>query len=92
MGFDEIAKYYYTPGWHEPGTNLEIILNKEKFEELSEPFLKDFRLLSKKYKDKFNLKMRPETPKKNTTKMSNAYMFRVFHDTHINRGTDFTLP
>ena len=34
MGFDEIAKYYYTPGWHEPGTNLEIILNKEKFEEL----------------------------------------------------------
>jgi TRAP-type mannitol/chloroaromatic compound transport system substrate-binding protein len=36
MGFDEIAKYYYTPGWHEPGTNLEIILNKEKFEELSE--------------------------------------------------------
>jgi hypothetical protein len=54
--------------------------------------LKDFRLLSKKYKDKFNLKMRPETPKKNTTKMSNAYMFRVFHDTHINRGTDFTLP
>ena len=36
MGFDEIAKYYYTPGWHEPGTNLEIILNKEKFEELSD--------------------------------------------------------
>lgn len=36
MGFDEIAKYYYTPGWHEPGTNLEIILNKEKFEELTD--------------------------------------------------------
>ncbi len=36
MGFDEIAKYYYTPGWHEPGTNLEIILNKDKFEELSD--------------------------------------------------------
>jgi TRAP-type mannitol/chloroaromatic compound transport system substrate-binding protein len=34
MGFDEIAKYYYTPGWHEPGTNLEIILNKAAFETL----------------------------------------------------------
>ncbi|MFM7091054.1 MAG: TRAP transporter substrate-binding protein [Bacteroidota bacterium] len=34
MGFDEIASYYYTPGWHEPGTNLEIIINKEKFESL----------------------------------------------------------
>ena len=54
--------------------------------------MKDFRLLSKKYKDKFNLKIRPETLKKNTTKMSNEYMFRVFHDTYINRGTDFTLP
>ncbi|MFK7933624.1 MAG: TRAP transporter substrate-binding protein [Saprospiraceae bacterium] len=31
MGFHEIAKYYYTPGWHEPGTVLEVIFNKEKF-------------------------------------------------------------
>ncbi len=34
MGFDEIAKYYYTPGWHEPGTALEFIFNKRKFDEL----------------------------------------------------------
>lgn len=34
MGFHEIAKYYYTPGWHEPGTVLEIFFNKEKFEAL----------------------------------------------------------
>ncbi|PHN02601.1 TRAP transporter substrate-binding protein [Flavilitoribacter nigricans] len=34
MGFQEIAKYYYYPGWHEPGTVLELLFNKEKFEAL----------------------------------------------------------
>jgi TRAP-type mannitol/chloroaromatic compound transport system substrate-binding protein len=34
MGFHKIAKYYYTPGWHEPGTNLEFIVNKAAFESL----------------------------------------------------------
>jgi len=34
MGFNQIAKYYYTPGWHELGTELELLLNKEAFEEL----------------------------------------------------------
>lgn len=35
MGFHEIAKYYYTPGWHEPGTVLELFLNKKAFDSLS---------------------------------------------------------
>ncbi|PSR12080.1 MAG: ABC transporter substrate-binding protein [Bacteroidetes bacterium] len=35
MGFNEIAKYYYTPGWHEPGTALEFFINKEKYNLLS---------------------------------------------------------
>jgi len=34
MGFQKIAKYYYFPGWHEPGTNLETIVNKNKFNTL----------------------------------------------------------
>lgn len=34
MGFHQVAKYYYYPGWHEPGTMLELIINKEKFEAL----------------------------------------------------------
>ncbi len=28
MGFHKIAKYYYTPGWHETGTQLEFFVNK----------------------------------------------------------------
>ena len=34
MGFYQIAKYYYAPGWHEPGSELEIIVGKDKFEAL----------------------------------------------------------
>jgi len=34
MGFHEIAKYYYYPGWHEAGTQLEFTVNKEKYEAL----------------------------------------------------------
>jgi len=34
MGFPEIAKYYYTPGWHETGTALEFFINKTTFDQL----------------------------------------------------------
>jgi len=36
MGFYRIAKYYYYPGWHEPGSVLELIINKKRFESLPE--------------------------------------------------------
>ena len=34
MGFHQIAKYYYSPGWHEAGTTLEFFFNKKKFDAL----------------------------------------------------------
>ncbi len=34
FGFHEIAEYYYYPGWHEPGTTLETIINAEAWREL----------------------------------------------------------
>ncbi|MGL1884918.1 MAG: TRAP transporter substrate-binding protein [Reichenbachiella sp.] len=34
MGFHRVAKHYYFPGWHEPGTVLEMTMNKDKFNEL----------------------------------------------------------
>lgn len=34
MGFYNVARYYYYPGWQEPGTALELFANKEKFESL----------------------------------------------------------
>jgi TRAP-type mannitol/chloroaromatic compound transport system substrate-binding protein len=34
MGFHKAAKYYYYPGWHEPGGMLELIINKSAFQTL----------------------------------------------------------
>ena len=34
MGFWQAAKYYYYPGWHEPGTYLEYFFNKKAYEAL----------------------------------------------------------
>jgi TRAP-type mannitol/chloroaromatic compound transport system substrate-binding protein len=34
LGFFKVAKYYYWPGIHEPGTEIEITVSKSKFAEL----------------------------------------------------------
>ncbi|MCF6290577.1 MAG: TRAP transporter substrate-binding protein [Desulfobacterales bacterium] len=33
-GFYEVAKYYYWPGWHEPATVIECMVNKKAYEAL----------------------------------------------------------
>ena len=34
FGLYKAAKYYYYPGWHEPGTTLEAMINKQVFDGL----------------------------------------------------------
>ena len=34
MGFHKIAKYYYYPGWQEPASMMELIVNKSAYENL----------------------------------------------------------
>ena len=34
MGFHQVAKYYYYPGWHEPGAMLEFIVNQDAYNAL----------------------------------------------------------
>lgn len=34
FGLYKAAKYYYYPGWHEPGTTLEAMINKDAFNKL----------------------------------------------------------
>lgn len=41
FGLHTVAKYYYYPGWHEPGVTLEAIVNREAFDALPE----DLRLI-----------------------------------------------
>lgn len=40
LGFYKVAKYYYYPGWHEPGTQLTLYVN-----------LKEWQKLPKEYKE-----------------------------------------
>ena len=34
LALHTVAKYYYYPGWHEPGPTLETIVNKEAWDSL----------------------------------------------------------
>jgi TRAP-type mannitol/chloroaromatic compound transport system substrate-binding protein len=36
LGLHEVARYYYYPGWHETGSMLEFIVNKDALEALPE--------------------------------------------------------
>jgi TRAP-type mannitol/chloroaromatic compound transport system substrate-binding protein len=40
LGLYKVAKYYYTPGWHEPGPVLDVFFNKKAYNELPEHFQK----------------------------------------------------
>ena len=32
LGFHQVAKHYYFPGWHQPSSLLELIINKERWD------------------------------------------------------------
>ena len=34
FGLHQVARYYYYPGWQEPGPTLEVLINKEAWDEL----------------------------------------------------------
>jgi len=34
FGFYKVAKFYYHPGWHEPGSTMEAMINKDAFNAL----------------------------------------------------------
>jgi TRAP-type mannitol/chloroaromatic compound transport system substrate-binding protein len=35
LGLNRAAKYYYYPGWHEPGTEFELMINTERWRQLA---------------------------------------------------------
>ena len=34
FGLDKVARYYYSPGWHEPGAALEFVFNQKEYDAL----------------------------------------------------------
>jgi len=61
-GLYQIAKYYYTPGWHEAGTALEFMFNKKKLEALP----KDLQVIMETAAARLNIWMLSEFEAKNS--------------------------
>ena len=36
LGFDQVAKHYYFPGWHQPAGFIEFYMNKDKWDALTD--------------------------------------------------------
>ncbi|MGI9487892.1 MAG: TRAP transporter substrate-binding protein [Geminicoccaceae bacterium] len=47
LGFYQIAKYNYFPGWHQQSTTNEILINKEKWDGLSDSYKAIFKAACK---------------------------------------------
>ena len=43
LGFHKVAKYYYYPGWWEPGPSLSYYVNRDAWQQLSKEFQAIFR-------------------------------------------------
>ncbi|MCI4664971.1 MAG: TRAP transporter substrate-binding protein [Neomegalonema sp.] len=44
LGFFKIAKYNYFPGWHQPATMFELLINKDKWDSLSDKAKKQIEI------------------------------------------------
>jgi TRAP-type mannitol/chloroaromatic compound transport system substrate-binding protein len=51
FGLHQIAKYYYYPGWQEPGPTLEAIVNQKAFETLPADLKEILRMASRAVND-----------------------------------------
>ncbi|MEH0156684.1 TRAP transporter substrate-binding protein [Limibacter armeniacum] len=74
MGFHKIAQYYYYPGWHEPGSVLELICNKKALEELPSELQEMVKTVAIKY----NNLILSEFEAKN-----NEYLQRIFRESDV---------
>lgn len=74
MGFHKIAKYYYYPGWHEPGPVLEMIINKRAFNQLP----KDLQQIVETATYRFNLWCMSEFDAKN-----NLYLNKILEESDV---------
>ncbi|MDF1763059.1 MAG: TRAP transporter substrate-binding protein [Oleibacter sp.] len=51
FGLYKVADYYYYPGWHEPGSMMEFIINKDAFNELPKDLQAIVRIAAKAVND-----------------------------------------
>ncbi len=73
MGFHQVADFYYYPGWHEPGSCLELMVNKKAFESLP----RDLQMLVENTALKYNLWVLSEFEAKN-----NFYLQKILSESN----------
>ncbi|MFQ5708388.1 MAG: TRAP transporter substrate-binding protein [bacterium] len=74
MGFYKVAKYYYYPGWHEPGPVLELTVNKNAWDKLP----RDLQTIIRSAAARANMWMLSEFESKN-----NTYLQKLIHEHHV---------
>ena len=74
MGFHKIAKYYYSPGWHEPGSVLENFFNLKEFNELP----KHLKIIMETASARMNMWVISEFEAKN-----NEYLEKLIHEEKV---------
>ena len=91
MGFDKIAKYYYYPGWQEPGPVTELIVNKNAYNQLPQ----DLKDIIEVAAAKVNIMMLSAFETKNTEyylkmKKEGKVQFRQFSEDILDALRKFT--
>lgn len=81
FGFHKAAKYYYSPGWHEPNATLEALFNKDSFNALP----KDLKFIVQQACQAMNMNMTCEYVARNQQtlqelKAEGVVQFRSFPD------------
>ena len=66
IGLHQAARYYYYPGWHEPGPTLECIVNRDAWESLPE----DLRAIVRVACQATNMDMVSEFTARNATSLA----------------------
>ncbi len=74
MGFYKITKYYYYPGWQEPGPVLELTVNKDAWNQLSS----DLKEIVRTAAARANVWMLSEFEAKN-----NTYLQKLINEEHV---------
>lgn len=74
MGFYKVAKYYYSPGWHEPGSACECFVNKSKFEALP----KDLQVIVETAIARSNIWVLSQFESRN-----NLYLQKLINEHHV---------
>jgi len=78
MGFQDISKYYYAPGWHEPGSNLELIIDKRLYDDLP----KDIQAILEAAAYRLNMWVLSEFESKN-----NEYLKKILEESDVELRT-----